>query len=104
MAAFAIPKMFARLSDVVSRATCFVRAIPAMRVCRRTDGVHRMMFAAGVAVPVVRAVFIGREALPTPIILTHTIPLVFGTLLGAPRMFRFAIFAGPVMSSFAGVP
>ena len=59
----AVPGMRTRLSDVVSRATYFVRAIPAMRVCRGTDNIFRVVFPAGVAVPVVRATFVRREDL-----------------------------------------
>ena len=103
LAAFAIPKMLARLPDVVSRTTRFVRAIPAVRVCRGTDGVHRMMFAAGVAVPVMSAVFLRHKALPTPH-QTYAIPFVCGTLNAVLGMFRFAIFTGPIMISLAGVP
>lgn len=55
-----IPGVLTRLSDVVSRATCFLRAIPAVRRRCGTDKVLRMVFPAGVAVPVVRAVFVRR--------------------------------------------
>ena len=68
--------MLTRVADVVSRATCFVRAVPAVRRRCGTDKVLRMVFPAGVAIPVVRATFVRHEALPTPIILTHTIPFV----------------------------
>ena len=95
--------MLARLSDVVSRATCFVRAIPAVRLRRGTDKVLRMVFPAGVAIPVVRAVFLRHKTLPTPH-QAYAIPFVCGTLNVVLGMFRFAIFTGPIMIPLAGVP
>ena len=103
MATFAIPGMRTGFPDLIRCPTGFVRAIPAVRVCRGTDGVHRMMFAAGVAVPVMSAVFLRHKALPTPH-QTYAIPFVCGTLNAVLGMFRFAIFTGPIMISLAGVP
>ena len=57
----AVPGMRTRLSDVVSLSTCFVRAIPAMRIRCGTNVICRVVFAFRRTIPVVRAVFVRRE-------------------------------------------
>ena len=61
LAAFAIPKMLARLPDVVSLSTCFIRAIPAIRIGNFTDPILFMMIVAGCAIPVMDAIFVWCE-------------------------------------------
>ena len=58
---FAIPKMLARLPDVVSRTTRFVRAIPAMRIRCGTNVICRVVFVFRRTIPKMGTVFVRRE-------------------------------------------
>ena len=53
--------MRTRLSNVVSLSTCFIRAIPAIRIRRGTHNIFRVVFVFRRTIPVVRAVFVRRE-------------------------------------------
>lgn len=94
LTAFAVPGMRARLPDVVSRPTGFVRAIPAVRVCRGTDNILRVVFAFRRAIPVVSARFVQSEAFDA-----GTAPAVHavGALRDRNRMFVLTARAEPVM-------
>lgn len=58
VATFAIPGVRTRRTDVVSRPTVFVRAIPAVRVGNFADQIRFVMIIAGCAIPVVGAIFV----------------------------------------------
>ena len=97
----AVPGMRTRLSDINRRFAG--RAIPTMRIRCGTDNIFRVVFPAGVAVPVVRATFVRREDLRARFAQTITVnvdirsgsPIVL--TVNVERIAPLTLFAIPVV-------
>ena len=81
--------MRTRLTDVISRPTPFVRAIPAVRIRCGADFIFRMVLCFIRAIPEMSAVFVRRE---DPFArLAHAIACDIGIRSGVPLLISRAI-------------